>query len=115
MPRRCGTGGISATALPPSRGAARSSTGVARSNGGYARRNLKMLMRILGFAVRNGYAHTFPVSESCYSKPDASPVPGTSADGKYYAQTEEIWYLYDAIDEDFRIAVVLGAYFGLRV
>ncbi|MBU3067614.1 tyrosine-type recombinase/integrase [Nocardia sp. NEAU-G5] len=40
---------------------------------------------------------------------------GIDADSRFYAATEQIWQVYDAIDPQFRIAVVLGAFFGLRL
>ncbi len=80
--------------------------------------SMKILMRIMGSAQRNGYTVIFPCTEQTYSKPDPAPAPktGTTADGKYYACSEEIWQIYDAIDDPgYRIAVVLGAFFGLRI
>ncbi len=79
--------------------------------------HMKILMRVMGSAQRNGYTPTFACTEQTYSKPEPTPArtSGTDADGKFYASTEQIWQLYEVIDTDYRIAVVLGAFFGLRL
>ncbi len=41
--------------------------------------------------------------------------PGEGRQRAYVATTEQVWALHDAVDEEFRPAVLLGAFGGLRV
>jgi integrase len=41
--------------------------------------------------------------------------PGAGKQRAYVATTEQIWQLYDQVDERSRLAVLLGAFAGLRI
>ncbi|MBH0778744.1 tyrosine-type recombinase/integrase [Nocardia bovistercoris] len=81
----------------------------------------KILGRVLGEAHRNGLTPT------CVWSPSnrvAAPVAFDYDDeehdtddqaNRYYPTTEQVWQIYDTIAEPYRVAVLLGAFIGLRI
>jgi integrase len=67
----------------------------------------KRLSQILGDAVHDGVLPRNPCSRR------TSPPRGTQK--PYVATTEQVWQLHDAMPENLRVAVLLGAFVGLRV
>lgn len=65
------------------------------------------LSQILNDAVHDGVLGRNPCSRR------TSPRAGKAK--TYVATTEQVWALHDAIDEHMRVAILLGAFVGLRV
>lgn len=65
------------------------------------------LSQILGDAVHDGVLGRNPCSRR------TSPKAGSQK--PYVATTAQVWALHDAIDEHMKVAVLLGAFVGLRV
>lgn len=62
--------------------------------------------QILGDAVHDGLIPRSPVSRRT--------SPGVAAQRPYVATTEQIWAIYDALPDNLRGALLLGAFAGLR-
>lgn len=65
------------------------------------------LSQILGEAVHDGYLSRNPCSRRT--------SPGGAKTVPYVITTEQVWALYDAMPEQCRSAVLLGAFAGLRI
>lgn len=65
------------------------------------------LSQILGDAVHDGLLARNPCSRK------TSPPAGRQK--VYVATTEQVWALYDAMPEQVRVAILLGAFVGLRI
>ncbi|KZM70825.1 tyrosine-type recombinase/integrase [Nocardia terpenica] len=65
------------------------------------------LSQILGDAVHDGLLHRNPCSRR------TSPPAGRQK--VYVATTEQIWQLHDSMPEHLRVAILLGAFSGLRI
>jgi integrase len=76
-------------------------------SGAYVYQLHKRLGQLLADAVHDGLLARNPVSKR------TAPSKGKAK--LYVATTEQIWALYDAIPEHLRVAVLLGAFVGLRV
>lgn len=64
------------------------------------------LGQIFGDAVHDGILPRSPVSHRT--------SPGAGKQRPYVATTEQVWALHDAVPEHLRVAVLLGAFVGLR-
>jgi integrase len=64
------------------------------------------LGQVLGDAVHDGIVPRSPVSRRT--------SPGAGKQRPYVATTEQVWALHDAVPEHLRVAVLLGAFVGLR-
>lgn len=64
------------------------------------------LGQVLGGAVHDGILPRSPVSRRT--------SPGAGAQRPYVASTAQVWALYDEVPEHLRVAVLLGAFVGLR-
>lgn len=64
------------------------------------------LAQIMGDAVHDGKLVRSPCSRRT--------SPGTAAQRPYVATTDQVWALYDAMPDRYRVAVLLGAFAGLR-
>ena len=65
------------------------------------------LAQVMADAVHDGIIPRSPCSRRT--------SPGEGKQRAYVATTEQVWALHDAVDEEFRPAVLLGAFAGLRV
>lgn len=65
------------------------------------------LSQVMTDAVHDGLLTSNPCSRRT--------SPGTGKPRPYVATTEQVWLLYDAFEERYRTAVLLGAFAGLRV
>ncbi|RST13461.1 tyrosine recombinase XerC [Streptomyces sp. WAC05950] len=65
------------------------------------------LSQVLTDAVHDGLLTSNPCSRRT--------SPGAGKPRPYVATTEQVWQLYEAFDEHYRLAVLLGAFAGLRV
>lgn len=64
------------------------------------------LGQVLGDAVHDGILPRSPVSRRT--------SPGAGKQRPYVATTEQVWALHDAVPDHLRVAVLLGAFVGLR-
>lgn len=62
--------------------------------------------QVMGDAVHDGLIPRSPCSRRT--------SPGQGSQRPYVASTEQVWALYEAMEESFRPAVLLGAFVGLR-
>ncbi|MFJ7207473.1 tyrosine recombinase XerC [Streptomyces sp. NPDC098789] len=65
------------------------------------------LSQVMTDAVHDGLLTSNPCSRRT--------SPGGGKPRPYVATTEQVWQLYEAFDEQYRLAVLLGAFAGLRV
>lgn len=65
------------------------------------------LSQVMTDAVHDGLVSSNPCSRRT--------SPGGGKPRPYVATTEQVWQLYEAFDEKYRLAVLLGAFAGLRV
>jgi integrase len=79
----------------------------------------KILGRLLGEAHRNGLTPKCPwVDPRVAADPDFDYDDGEhteDSDHRFYPSTEQVWQLYDQIAPEYRSAVLLGAFVGLRI
>lgn len=65
------------------------------------------LSQVMADAVRNRLLPVNPCSRET--------SPGAGSQRPYVAATEQVWALYEALPERYRVAVLLGAFAGLRI
>ncbi|MBR7744454.1 site-specific integrase [Phycicoccus sp. BSK3Z-2] len=72
----------------------------------YVYATYRRFAQIMGDAAHDGLIPRSPCSRRT--------SPGQGSQRPYVATTDQVWALHDAVDEDFRPAILLGAFAGLR-